>query len=213
MASFRILALALACAASFPSGSYAQQQAPQQGSPTASGQAKPGTETVQLSGIDLAILIKSAVVALHQANVTGNYSVLRDLGSPLFREKFDQAQLTAIFNSLRQRGINLAPALLLNPTLAKQPDLTDLGTLTLVGAFPTQPLQIQFQIVYQRVGQGWRIDGLAVDAVPVDGVAQAQAAQPQAQTAPPAEQPKTAQADDKSKPKEKKKEREKKKAE
>ena len=59
-------------------------------------------ETVQLVA-----LIKSTIMALQHANQTGNYSVLRDLGSPVFRERFDQAQLTAIFSSLRSRGVNL----------------------------------------------------------------------------------------------------------
>ena len=40
--------------------------------------------------VTLAVLIKGTVTALDQANLTGNYSVLRDLGTPVFREKFDQ---------------------------------------------------------------------------------------------------------------------------
>ena len=40
-------------------------------------------ETVQLVA-----LIKSTIMALQHANQTGNYSVLRDLGSPVFRERF-----------------------------------------------------------------------------------------------------------------------------
>ena len=65
-------------------------------------------ETAQLVG-----LIKSTIMALQHANQTGNYSVLRDLGTPVFRERFDQAQLTAIFYNLRSRGVNFTPILFL----------------------------------------------------------------------------------------------------
>jgi hypothetical protein len=50
----------------------------------------------QIDSVVLAVLIKSAVVALQQANATGNYGVLRDLGTPIFREKFDQTKSSVI---------------------------------------------------------------------------------------------------------------------
>jgi hypothetical protein len=34
----------------------------------------------------LLILIRSSLIALNQANVTGNYSVLRDIGAPDFKQ-------------------------------------------------------------------------------------------------------------------------------
>ena len=118
-------------------------------------------ETVQL-----AALIKSTIMALQHANQTGNYSVLRDLGTPVFRERFDQAQLTAIFSNLRSRGINLTPVLFLAPNLTKQPEMTEGNELHLVGNFPTQPLQIQFEMLFLQIDGVWRINGFSADAVP-----------------------------------------------
>src|SRR6516164_6355559 len=74
-------------------------------------------ETVQLI-----TLIKSTIMAVQHANQTGNYSVLRDLGSPVFRECFDQARLTAVFANLRSRGVSLSPVLFLAPNLTKHGD-------------------------------------------------------------------------------------------
>jgi hypothetical protein len=34
------------------------------------------------------ILVRTTVVAVHQANITGNYTVLRDLASPALQEKY-----------------------------------------------------------------------------------------------------------------------------
>ena len=76
--------------------------------PAAETQPKQGQMTID--GATLAILIKATVLALHQANVTGNYSVLRDLGTPIFRERFDQAALTNAFSNLRARRVDLSPS-------------------------------------------------------------------------------------------------------
>ena len=140
-------------------------------------------ETVQL-----VTLIKSTIMALQHANQTGNYSVLRDLGTPVFRERFDQAQLTAIFSTLRSRGVNLSTVLFLTPNLAKQPDITEGRQLHIVGDFPTQPLQIQYEMLFLQIDGVWRIDGMAVDAVPVQASAGVAAPAP----ASPAPQPKPA---------------------
>ena len=98
-------------------------------------------QELNMETVQLVALIKSTIMALQHANQTGNYSVLRDLGSPVFRERFDQAQLTAIFSNLRSRGVNLSPVLFLAPNLTKQPEMTEGNQLHIVGDFPTQPLQ------------------------------------------------------------------------
>ena len=130
-------------------------------------------ETVQL-----AALIKSTIMALQHANQTGNYSVLRDLGTPVFRERFDLAQLTAIFSNLRSRSVNLSPVLFLAPNLTKQPELTEGNQLRIVGDFPTQPLKIQYEMLFLQIDGVWRIDGLAIDAVPQQSTAAPAASAP-----------------------------------
>lgn len=148
------------------------------------GQAKPASapppakQQMTIDQVQLALLIKSTIMALQHANQTGNYSVLRDLGTPVFRERFDQARLTAIFSNLRGRGVNLSPAMILAPNLTKQPELTQQNQLHLVGNFQTQPLQIQYELLFLSIDGAWRLDGLSVDAVPT------QAADAAAQTAP-----------------------------
>ncbi len=142
--------------------------------------AAPAKQEMQIQTAALVALIKSTILAVQQANQTGNYSVLRDMGSPIFRERFDQAALTAAFANLRSRGVNLTPVLFLDTTLAKQPEMTGGNELHLVGIFPSQPLQIQYDMRFMLLDNQWRINALAVDAVPVQ--------QPQASAAPAAVQ-------------------------
>ena len=55
----------------------------------------------------LLVLIRTTLVALNQAVYTGNFTVLRDLGSPAFQAANSPAQLGAIFASLRSRNIGV----------------------------------------------------------------------------------------------------------
>lgn len=119
-----------------------------------------------LDDVVLAMLIKSTLVAVQHANVTGNYSVLRDLGTSAFRDNNDQARLTAIFSNLRGRGLNLNPVLMLLPYLSRPPEFTPQGQLRLVGYFATQPLRIEYDLLFAQTDGTWRIDGIDVNAVP-----------------------------------------------
>ena len=139
--------------------------ADQQGRPAAASAApKPGE--MQMSAVTLTVIIKDAIIALNQANTTGNYSVLRDMGTPVLRESFDQTALAAAFANLRARKIDLSPAYFLSPNLTKKPELNKDNELVVVGLFPTQPLQIQFELRFMQLDGRWRLAGIAVDAVP-----------------------------------------------
>ena len=146
---------------------------------------KPGE--MQMSAVTLTEILKDAIIALNHANMTGNYSVLRDMGTPVFRENFDQTALAAVFANLRARKIDLSPAYFLSPNLTKKPELNKDSELVLVGFFPTQPLQIQFELRFMQLDGRWRIAGMGVDARP-PSASQASAAAP----APPAPVPQPA---------------------
>jgi hypothetical protein len=64
--------------------------------------------------------------------------------------------------NLRSHGVNLSPVLFVAPNLVKQPEMTEGNQLHIVGDFPTQPLKIQYGILFLQIDGIWRIDGLAV---------------------------------------------------
>lgn len=122
------------------------------------------------------ILIKDALTALNHANLTGNYTVLRDLGSPAFRSGNDAARLATIFAPLREQGIDLAPILVFAPQIAEAA-LTDEDTrLRLAGVFPTRPSNVNFSLVFEPVGQRWRLLTIGVTTSPAPAQAAADAA-------------------------------------
>ncbi len=115
------------------------------------------------------MLVKNALTAVNHGNLTGNYTVLRDLGAPAFRERNSAAQLAAIFQSLRDNKIDMSPILLMNPQFTEQPALNQAGQLQLVGFFPTAPAQVNFKLAFQKVQNGWLIDTVSISTTAAQG--------------------------------------------
>ena len=107
-------------------------------------------------------LIRSTLLTLNDANRTGNYTVLRDLASPDFQAKNTAADLAQIFAELRRRNFDLFAVALAAPQLSAPPYLDPNKMLRLTGYFPTRPLQINFDLIFQNVGGHWRLFGISV---------------------------------------------------
>lgn len=107
------------------------------------------------------MLVKSAIMALNHANLTGNYSVLRELGSAQFQLNTSSAILSDSFSSLRRDNINLQGTLVFPAKLTAAPELND-NVARFTGVFETRPSQVNFDISYQFMNGRWRINGLTV---------------------------------------------------
>lgn len=111
------------------------------------------------------LLIRTTIIALDQANKTGDYSVLRKLGGPGL-QRMTPEQLSKTFESLRAANVDLAPASIVTPELSKMPAISQEGRLSLMGFFPTRPSQIQFRLVFEAVGGVWKPFGLSISLAP-----------------------------------------------
>lgn len=161
-------AAAMALFSLLPSGaSLAQTNTQGQGQVQAA--AKPSAQKV--TGPQISMLIRTTLVALHQANVTGNYTVLRDLGAMSFQRINSPARLGQVFTRVRQARLDLSPAVLLDSIMTKRPVIDGNGLLQLEGRVPSQPLNIIFKMAFRLEGGRWRIFSLAVGAQPPQAVA------------------------------------------
>lgn len=106
------------------------------------------------------ILARTVLIAVHHGNLTGNYSVLRELGSPTFQEKNSTATLSSRFAGFRRARINLSPVALYVPRLTVPPKYVSRGVIVLTGLFPTKPKQIRFDLFFQVVRGAWRLHEL-----------------------------------------------------
>lgn len=108
-------------------------------------------------------MVWSMLAAVDHANRTGNYSVLRDLGTPDFQANNNPARLGTIFAGLREQGIDLSDTLVVTPTWEFEPRMLSPTVLRLRGAFPLRPTAILFDLLFTW-NRGWRLEGIAVQA-------------------------------------------------
>ena len=133
----------------------------------ANARVEPGAPQVP-DGATLAMLIRSTVIALNQANLTGNYSVLRDLSAPAFQDGNSFADLATIFADLRGRQLDLAPVAVIDPRLFRPAVIDERKMLRLTGFFPSQPEQVNFDLAFQRVDGDWRLFGIGLNTSRTD---------------------------------------------
>lgn len=112
------------------------------------------------SAPQLALLVQTSVVALSQANLTGNYTVLHALAAPDFQKANPPEKLGKLFANIRK--INLVPVILYSPILTRKPAIDDKNLLRLTGYYKTKPQQVLFDLLFQPVKGQWRLFGISV---------------------------------------------------
>jgi outer membrane biosynthesis protein TonB len=162
-----------------PTAQMAQQEAPpQQAQPQR--QPEPPAQRLPMPPDDvLLMLIQSSLIALNQANATGNYTVFRELSAPGFQEANSAARLAEVFADLRNQQFDLSPVLLIQPKLFSKPEMSPNGKLRVTGFFPSEPERVNFDFIFQPVRGQWRLFGVRVKTTPA-AAASAGPAAPQA---------------------------------
>jgi len=136
----------------------------------------------------IVVLLRATLLTLNDALRTGNFTVLRDVGAPGFREANSAARLSSIFANLTQQGVDLSAVAIIAPQLTEAPAiLPATGMLRLKGHFPGQPVRIDFEVLYQPQQGRWQLFGLSVQPTRVPANTAAATAQKPEQAASKAE--------------------------
>ncbi|MCC7251043.1 hypothetical protein [Hyphomicrobium sp.] len=123
-------------------------------------------------GAAIVILVRSTLLTLNDAVRSGNFTVLRDVAAPGFRDANTAARLSQIFASLMRDRIDLAPVAIASPQLAEAPAIDPkTGMLTIKGAFVLVARRLDFTVVYQNVRGSWLLFGLSTQPAPAAGAA------------------------------------------
>jgi hypothetical protein len=131
---------------------------------TSAGQAQKPEQAPKPAQIDrngVLILVRSSLLALDQANKTGNYTVLRDIGAPGFQSN-SAARLGEIFAKLRNDNLDLSGVAVIDPQLSLLPQIEANGLMRMAGFFPSVPTQVNFDLSFAPVGGQWRLFGISV---------------------------------------------------
>ena len=111
----------------------------------------------------LAKLLWSTMTAIDHANKTGDYSVLRALGTPSFQAANRETALSGIFAWARNQNLDLSSTLMFEPVFEFPPAIQN-GYLRMRGGFRMRPTGIEFDLLYGW-SNGWRIEGVAIRPV------------------------------------------------
>ena len=155
----RNLQLVLLIAAACAGFGEAQAQAPKQKAAPTEPQAAPKPAQIDRNGV--LVLVRSALLALDQANKTGNYTVLRDLGAPGFQVN-TSARLAEIFAKQRNDNLDLSGVAVIDPQLSLLPQIEANGLMRMAGFFPSVPSQVNFELIFAPVNGQWRLFGISV---------------------------------------------------
>jgi len=123
--------------------------------------AQQAPKPAQIDRNGVLILVRTSLIALDQANKTGNYTVLRDLAAPAFQTN-TAARLGEIFAGLRRDNLDLSGVAALDPQLTLLPQIEANGMMHMTGFFPSAPSQVNFDLLYAPVGGQWRLFGISV---------------------------------------------------
>ena len=113
-----------------------------------------------------AFLARSTLMALNDANRTGNYGVLRALASPDFQAANSAEALARIFEGLRREGVDLSIAAVVPPAWETPSAVGPDQLLRLRGAYRTGRHTLRFALAYAAVANDWRLIEISVAAEP-----------------------------------------------
>ena len=109
-------------------------------------------------------LVKCVLMSVYQAGCAENYSVLRDLGSPEFRQRNTLLGLGVRFNRLKEEPDFIAEFILSAP-IVNEATLSAGGQwLRLKGFYQENQVQLGFDLVFQKAARrAWVIDSIVIE--------------------------------------------------
>ena len=111
-------------------------------------------------------LVRSTLMALDDANRTGNYTVLRDLASPSFQAANSAQRLGEIFAPHRQAQLDLSIAASSEPRWLSPPSVGADRLLRLIGRLDRSSGSIDFALAFEPQAGAWRLYEIHVLAAP-----------------------------------------------
>jgi hypothetical protein len=109
------------------------------------------------------ILVRTTLVALQQANQTGNYGVLYGISAPGFQNVNSPQRLSQIFGNLRSKGFDFSGVVVLEPQFTILPEVYENGVMRMGGFFPSVPMQVYFDLQFFPVQGQWKLLAIGVN--------------------------------------------------
>lgn len=112
-------------------------------------------------------LVKEALITFNDANMTGNYEVMRLRTAKPFQDKFTAADLHEMFKGFGEQDIDISTVAGMD-IVEDVPGKVENGVLTLDGHFATRPLEVSYTLDFIVEDNDWALIGIDVSAHPVE---------------------------------------------
>jgi hypothetical protein len=113
------------------------------------------------------VLIKTSLLTLNDAIVSGNYTVLHAKLAKPFREQFDPDRLKQAFKSFADQKIDMAAISAAPPVATDDARIDDRGALLLRGRFDVDRSRLAYELDFLPSEGEWKPIGLHVSVKPV----------------------------------------------
>ena len=118
----------------------------------------------------LEAMVKSSLISLNDANLTGNYEVFHARLAQQFRQKVSARELKAAFKEFADKSIDLDIVAALTPVYEEAPVISE-GRLVLKGYFASEPSRVSFDMEFVPSEGDWRLLRIHVRVTPAPGMA------------------------------------------
>jgi hypothetical protein len=113
------------------------------------------------------VLIKTYLLTLNDANITGDYTVLHARLAKPFREQFDAARLKKVFKSFTEKKIDYGIIAAKPPIASEKSKIDNRGALILRGYFDTKPSRVSYELDFVPSEGEWKPIKINVHVKPV----------------------------------------------
>ena len=109
------------------------------------------------------VLIKTSLLTLNDANVTGNYTVLHAKLAKPFREQFTPDKLKQVFKEFADKKIDFEVVAAKTPIAIKDAQIDDKGVLHLNGFFDATSTHVIYDLAFVPSEGEWKATKLEVN--------------------------------------------------
>jgi len=110
------------------------------------------------------VLVISTLISFNDANLTGNYSVLRARASQQFQEQVSIKQLEKEFDVFRKNNIDIAAVAISELVPDDEGAIDKNGVLRLSGYVDMETMRVVYVFKYVRNGGAWKLLSMDVRA-------------------------------------------------
>jgi hypothetical protein len=114
----------------------------------------------------LEALVKSSLMSLNDANLTGDYRVLHARLSEPFRKQYTPDRLKTTFKEFNDKNVDIDIVTAMAPTYDQPPYIDAEGKLIVRGFFPTEPSRVSFEMDFISGEGEWKLIRINVKVGP-----------------------------------------------